>query len=146
MRAGDDRAERIQDAVPGFPRGVGGKSAIARLDHVARQPRRDVAGARRCRPAAPQAALPTPKAKAGRSRPQSLRRRPSTSVAASRGHRSSLASAYGLGMSTAIHTAGTLPVFSPQWVVARPSAKPSPGFATTSGFPSWWYVIWPWSM
>lgn len=45
---------------------------------------------------------------------------------------------YGFGMSTAIHTAGTFPVFSPQWVVARPSANPSPARITTSGLPSWW--------
>src|SRR5882762_7342809 len=42
-----------------------------------------------------------------------------------------------LGISTAIHTAGSVPRFSAQWVVALPSAKPSPGRSTTSGLPSW---------
>jgi len=44
----------------------------------------------------------------------------------------------GFGISTAIQTAGTFPVLSAQCVVARPSANPSPGFATRSGLPSWW--------
>ena len=44
----------------------------------------------------------------------------------------------GFGMSTAIHTAGTFPVFSPQCVVVRPSANPSPARTTLSGWPSWW--------
>src|ERR1039458_1537214 len=42
-----------------------------------------------------------------------------------------------LGMSTAIQTAGTVPRFSAQCVVARPSAIPSPACATVSGLPSW---------
>ena len=148
VRAGDDRAERIQDAVPGFARGVGGEGAIARLDHVARQPRghrSSSAGHRLSRRSRWRRRTRSAKPKARRPR-RSLHLRSSTAVAASCGHRFSKPWAYGLGMSTAIHTAGTLPVFSPQWVVARPSAKPSPGLATTSGFPSWWYVIWPCSM
>ena len=42
-----------------------------------------------------------------------------------------------LEMSTAIQTAGTVPRFSAQCVVARPSAMPSPACATVSGLPSW---------
>lgn len=45
--------------------------------------------------------------------------------------------AHGWGISTATQTAGTVPVLSPQWVVDRPSANPSPSFATRSGCPSW---------
>ena len=44
--------------------------------------------------------------------------------------------AYGFGMSTAIQTAGTLPLFSPQCVVVRPSANPSPARTVTGPLPS----------